>query len=44
MRFLVWATTLERAIHKASTRFPASRGFKVEATEASARKDPSQAA
>jgi len=44
MRFLVWATTLERAIHKAATRFPASRGFKVEATEASARKGPSQAA
>ena len=30
MRFLVWATTQQRAMHKAATRYPPSRGFKVE--------------
>jgi hypothetical protein len=44
MRFLVWATTQDRAIHKAATRFPPSRGFKVEATDDKILKGPSQAA
>ncbi|UEM23640.1 hypothetical protein JL100_013170 [Skermanella mucosa] len=30
LRFLVWATTMERAVKKAATRFPPSRGFKIE--------------
>ena len=44
MRFLVWATTQGRAMHKAATRFPPSRGFKVEATDEKLRKGSSQAA
>ena len=44
MRFLVWAPTLDRAIHKAATRFPTSRGFKVEAASAPGKTGPSQAA
>jgi len=44
LRFLVWATTLDRAIQKATIRFPASRGFKVEAASAPGKTGPSQAA
>jgi hypothetical protein len=44
MRFLVWATTQPRAMHKAATRYPPSRGFKVELLEERAQNDPSQAA
>jgi hypothetical protein len=44
MRFLVWATTLDRAIKKAATRFPSSRGFKVETASAPGKVGPSQAA
>jgi hypothetical protein len=44
LRFLVWATTLDRAIQKAITRFPPSRGFKVEAASAPGKAGPSQAA
>ena len=44
MRFLVWATTQDRAIDKAVTRFPPSRGFKVEPTDDKVRNGPSQAA
>jgi len=44
MRFLVWATTQPRAMHKAATRYPPSRGFKVEVLEERAENDPSQAA
>lgn len=34
LRFLVWATTMERAVKKAATRFPASRGFRIEVATA----------
>ena len=44
MRFLVWATTQHRAMHKAATRYPQSRGFKVEVIDEKGRNDPSQAA
>jgi hypothetical protein len=44
LRFLVWATTMDRAIKKAATRFPPSRGFKIEVTGAPDGGDPSKAA
>jgi hypothetical protein len=44
MRFLVWATTQQRAIHKAATRYPQSRGFKVELIDEKGQNGPSQAA
>jgi hypothetical protein len=44
MRFLVWATTHQRAMHKAATRYPQSRGFKVELIDEKGQNDPSQAA
>lgn len=44
MRFLVWATTEKRAVHKAATRYPASRGFKVDILGEKGRNGPSQAA
>jgi hypothetical protein len=44
LRFLVWATTEKRAVHKAATRYPPTRGFKVEVIEDRGRTGPSQAA
>ena len=43
MRFLVWATNQQRAMHKAATRYPPSRGFKVEVIDEKGRNGPSQA-
>ena len=44
MRFLVWATNQKRAVHKAATRYPPSRGFTVEVLEEQSMGGPSQAA
>jgi hypothetical protein len=44
MRFLVWATTQQRAMHKATTRYPPSRGFTVQVLDEKSRNGPSQAA
>jgi hypothetical protein len=44
MRFLVWATTQQRAMRKATTRYPQSRGFKVELIDEKDQNGPSQAA